>query len=188
MAFSSLVRSLLVSSTVLCLIPISVQTVLNRPGWAVPINQTPVALAPQRAGWQAIQQFALDLANRDRMAQGLAPMEIDPLLAEAAQAHANDMLRRNYFDHYSPEGVSPADRLAALGRQAFPAENIAMREGLGSRRIQASVLERFQQQWMASPSHRRNLMNPNYVRFGYGVAFDPSSGRIFAVQLFTRRS
>jgi uncharacterized protein YkwD len=156
--------------------------------WAAPQDRQPLAFAPQRTVAQDVQQFALELANRDRAGEGLVPMSVDPVLAQAAQYHAEDMLRRNYFDHYSPEGESPADRLAAAGRQGYPAENIAMTEDRRIRRIQARTLETFQRQWMQSAGHRRNLMNPNYERFGYGLAIDPASGRVFAVQMFSRRS
>ncbi|WP_404784254.1 CAP domain-containing protein [Altericista sp. CCNU0014] len=156
--------------------------------WAAPRGQEPLAFAPQKLNRPDVRQFALDLANRDRVADGLPPMAEDLELSQAAQRHAEDMLRRNYFDHYSPEGESPADRLTAAGGSGFPAENIGMREDPRVKRIKAQLLETFQRQWMSSAPHRRNLMNPNYQRFGYGLAIDPGSGRVFAVQMFTRRS
>jgi uncharacterized protein YkwD len=154
---------------------------------AVPQDHRPMALSPQRSIAQDVQQLALSLANRDRAAEGLVPMAVDPALSQAAQYHAEDMLRRNYFDHYSPEGESPSDRLAAAGKRGFPAENIAIAQE-NRRRIQARTLENLQSRWMHSAVHRRNLMNPNYERFGYGVVIDPSSGRVFAVQMFSRGS
>jgi uncharacterized protein YkwD len=170
---------------------------LITPGWSTPqiiknADAAPVrqALNPLKShpDLQNIQRLALILANGDRVTDGLPPMSIDPVLTQAAQYHAEDMLRRNYFSHYSPEGESPADRLAAAGRQGFPAENIAMTEDHRIRRVQPQTIETFQHQWMNSTGHRRNLMNPNYVRFGYGFAIDPGSGRVFAVQMFSRPS
>lgn len=146
-----------------------------------------VTLAPPITALQAVQQLALELVNRDRAAEGLLPMEIDPLLSQAAQSHADDMLRRNYFSHYSPEGQSPSDRLAEAGRYGFPAENIVMGENPWFRGINIQLLENFQDRWMHSADHHRNLMNRNYEKFGYGLAIDPSNGHIFAVQMFSRR-
>jgi uncharacterized protein YkwD len=170
---------------------------LITPGWNTPqiiksadaatVRQAPTALS-SHPDLQNIQRLALILANGDRVTDGLPPMSIDPVLSQAAQYHAEDMLRRNYFSHYSLEGESPADRLAAAGRQGFPAENIAMTEDRRIRRVQPQTIETFQHQWMNSAGHRRNLMNPNYVRFGYGFAIDLSSGRVFAVQMFSRPS
>jgi uncharacterized protein YkwD len=137
--------------------------------------------------FQAVQQLALELVNRDRAAEGLPPMQIDEQLALAAQHHAEDMLRRNYFSHYSPEGQTPTDRLTAVGGSGFPSENIVMRESTRFRHINIQILEEFQDQWMHSPKHRHSLMNPNLEKFGYGLAIDPASGRTFAVQMFSRR-
>lgn len=154
---------------------------------ANPTSGQNVTLAPPMTALQAVQQLALELVNRDRAAEGLLPMEIDPLLSQAAQKHADDMLRRNYFSHYSPEGQSPSDRLAAAGRYGFPAENIVMGKNPWSRGINIQLLENFQERWMHSADHRRNLLNRNYEKFGYGLAIDSSSGRAFAVQMFSRR-
>jgi uncharacterized protein YkwD len=137
--------------------------------------------------FQAVQQLALELVNRDRAAEGLSPMQVDTQLAQAAQHHAEDMLKRNYFSHYSPEGHTPTDRLTAVGGTGFPSENIVMRERSRFRHINIQALEEFQDQWMHSPKHRHSLMNPRLEKFGYGLAIDPASGRTFAVQLFSRR-
>ncbi len=169
------------------------------PGWslldvaktaqAAPIPRRIMTLAPSSPmnAFQAVQQLALELVNRDRAAEGLPPMQIDEQLAQAAQSHAEDMLRRNYFSHYSPEGQTPTDRLTAVGGTGYPSENIVMRESTRFRHINIQALEEFQDQWMHSPKHRHSLMNPNLEKFGYGFAIDPASGRTFAVQMFSRR-
>jgi uncharacterized protein YkwD len=158
------------------------------PVWAAPTNRQIVTLAQPMNLAQAIQQIALELVNRDRAAENLPPMEVDPLLSQAAQNHAEDMLRRNYFSHYSPEGQTPTDRLTAVGGYGYyPAENIVMDEDRRFRSPNIQVLESLENRWMQSPKHRHNLMNPNYERFGYGFAVDPRSGRTFAVQMFSRR-
>ncbi len=164
------------------------------PGWAIVphLSAAQAANAPRQVlalkspmtKQQAIQQLALQLANRDRTAAGLPPLQVDPILSRAAQNHAKDMLRRNYFSHYSPEGEAPKDRVAAVGGTGSPAENIVMRYNSRFNRINIQLLEEFQDQWMHSPGHRRNLMNPTYGKFGYGLAIDPTSGRTYAVQMF----
>jgi uncharacterized protein YkwD len=184
----SLTRLALLSLSLVSILPFFISDHISNAAWAAPRGQESIAFAPKKLNLQIVQQFALELANRDRIADGLPPMEADLALSQAAQHHADDMLRRHYFDHYSPEGESPSDRLTAAGRHGFPAENIAMTENPRERRLKAQLLETFQRQWMSSASHRRNLMNPNYVRFGYGLAIDADSGRVFAVQMFTRRS
>jgi uncharacterized protein YkwD len=157
---------------------------------AAPIPRQVTTLASSASpmnAFQAAQQLAVELVNRDRAAEGLPPMQIDAQLAKAAQSHAEDMLRRNYFSHYSPEGQTPTDRLMAVGGTGYPSENIVMRESTRFRHINIQALEEFQDQWMHSAKHRHTLMNPNLEKFGYGFAIDPSNGRTFAVQMFSRR-
>ena len=62
-----------------------------------------------------LRAFALELVNRDRTLNNLSPLVEDPLLSEAAQLHAEDMLKRQYFDQVSPEGKTPRDRFIRVG-------------------------------------------------------------------------
>ncbi|HEY9909376.1 MAG TPA: CAP domain-containing protein [Thermosynechococcaceae cyanobacterium] len=132
------------------------------------------------------RQFALALVNRDRQLNGLKPLVEDPLLAQAAQNHAADMLKRNYFAHKSPEGKTPSDRFAQVGGQGGAGENIFMQTGTIGISITNGLLEQFQKGWMYSPGHRQNLLEPSYTRFGYGIVADSVSGQAYAVQNFAR--
>ncbi|MGB8697863.1 MAG: CAP domain-containing protein [Thermosynechococcaceae cyanobacterium] len=142
-----------------------------------------LAFSP-RQGVRNYQQIALALANRDRARYGRSPVQADRLLTQAAQRHAEDMLQRNYFSHYTPEGRTPSDRFAAVGGQGGAAENIAMLDA--PYRAQADIasqkLPYFERMWMNSPGHRANLLNGQYGRFGFGVA--ASRDRIYVVQMF----
>lgn len=52
----------------------------------------------------SLRQTFLELVNEQRGRQGLAPVALDPALSRAAQAHADDMTARQYFQFKSPEG------------------------------------------------------------------------------------
>lgn len=100
------------------------------------------------------------LLNANRAASGLVQLAEDAALSRAASGHAADMTRSGYFSHTSPSGGSANARmLAAGGCRSANAENIA--EGQSG---EAQVLA----DWMASPSHKRNMMNSKYNRFGLG--------------------
>jgi uncharacterized protein YkwD len=131
------------------------------------------------------RQMALKLANQDRARYGLRRLKADSLLSKAAQGHAEDMLRRNYFSHSSPEGRTPSDRFLAVGGRNGAAENLlVLRDSsLVRNEIDADRLAYFQRGWMGSPGHRQNLLDRRYGRFGFGVAV--SGDRLYAVQLFT---
>jgi uncharacterized protein YkwD len=132
---------------------------------------------------QSLRQFALALTNRDRARYGRVALRLDARLNEAAQRHAEDMLRRNYFNHYSPEGRSPSDRFAAVGGRGGAGENIAVIKAPTLGRVDAKRLDFFERQWMKSPGHRKNLLDARYTRFGFGIA--AVGDRIYAVQLFS---
>ncbi len=129
--------------------------------------------------------LALQLVNRDRRLNGLKPLVEDPVLAEAAQRHAQDMLDRNFYDHVTPEGKTPSDRFAALGGKGGAGENIMKMEGAAGVVLNFKLIEENQKGWMYSPGHRENLLLPDYTRFGYGIVVDSLWGRVYAVQNFS---
>jgi uncharacterized protein YkwD len=152
--------------------------------------------APQVSIWNAYtlqplpeaRAFALTLANRDRAANGLPPLVEDPLLAEAAQRHAQDMLERNYFDHVSPEGTSPSDRFQQVGGSPSVGvgENIFMGRDSQAVGLTYRLVEEYQKGWMYSQGHRENLLRPEFTHFGYGIVVQ--GGRQYAVQEFATAS
>ena len=132
-----------------------------------------------------VRAFALQLINRDRTLNGLGTLVEDPLLSQAAQQHAEDMLKRQYFDHISPEGHTPSDRYYAVGgnRALGVGENIALDKQRFSY-LNYQILEENQKGWMYSNGHRENILVPDYSRFGYGIVTDPVTERTYAVQEF----
>ena len=88
----------------------------------------------------------------------VAPLTWNSLLAKAAEAHAKDMYTRRYFEHISPEGVSPIQRASAQGYQGTTVlENI----GKGYLTIGAVMTA-----WRASEGHCKAMMNPASVEMG----------------------
>ena len=80
----------------------------------------------------AMRQRALDLVNESRRAQKLPPLALEAKLNAAAQGHAADMLKRNFYAHNTPEGKTPADRYQKQGgsKWMLTAENIAKCDAL----------------------------------------------------------
>lgn len=165
----------IVGVTSIAILPQSLPTT----AWAKPKRST-----VRSQGLGNLRQTALDLANRDRRQQGLSVLTADPLLDKVAQLYAEDMLRRNYFSHYNPEGKTVVDRYAALGGQGIPGENLAILQHPPAAFVppNASLLAFFEKGWMGSPTHRPNLVNPKATRFGFGIA--GNRDRIYAVQMF----
>jgi uncharacterized protein YkwD len=100
------------------------------------------------------------------------PLTTDPILRTAAREHSQDMGARNYFEHVSPDGRSPADRMHAAGWAGRTAgENIFAGERNGGTLSAAEVVEG----WMHSPGHCSNIMNPRFKTIGVGYASTPHS-------------
>lgn len=60
----------------------------------------------------------VDAINAVRELHGVAPVRVDPRLAEAAKVHNQDMSRNGFFSHVGSDGSTPSDRVARTGYQA----------------------------------------------------------------------
>ena len=131
-----------------------------------------------------LRRHALELVNRARAAEGLAPLALGSGANAAAQAHAEDMLTRGYYSHTSPSGATVRDRYqkAGGGASRLAAENMARCTGCAPPPISASV-DALQEGWMQSPSHRTNILRQGLREFGFGIAADGKGG-LYAVQVF----
>jgi uncharacterized protein YkwD len=123
-------------------------------------------------GLQRTRELTFCLLNERRARQGVAALRYDARLEAASQAHSDDMVRRGFFEHDTPEGVEPYERMLAAGyaaTNAFTGENIAWGEGIKS--SPAEIVK----SWMHSPPHREALLHPQYSEVGVGVAFTADS-------------
>jgi hypothetical protein len=120
------------------------------------------------------EQILFDAANHERAAQKLHPLKWDKSLAEAARQHSQRMAQQNTLSHQLPgEEDFKARALRAGARFSSLAENIA--EGPDAPSIHA--------QWMNSPPHRENLLDPNMDSIGIAVA--DRNGELFATEDFS---
>jgi len=95
------------------------------------------------------------------------PVTFDPVLRAAARLHSQDMGARDYFEHVTPDGRSPTDRMRAAGWTGqLGGENIFGGHKDGAPMSAAEVV----QGWMESPGHCSNIMNPRYRTLGVGFA------------------
>jgi uncharacterized protein YkwD len=131
-----------------------------------------------------LQALALRLVNQARDAEGLPPLEPAANLGGAAEMHAQDMLRRHYYSHTSPDGEDVQDRLVQTGgsRWQMVAENIA-RCGTCTPPATETMVRMLQDGWMNSPEHRENILREGIDRFGFALAIGADRG-LYAVQTF----
>lgn len=121
------------------------------------------------------------LTNERRVAAGLSPVVLNPTLSTAAQAKANDMIARDYWAHVAPDGTEPWKFFKDVGyRYKYAGENLARDFSNPGSTVEA---------WMASPSHRENMLSPKYREIGVAVAEGDMNGvdTTVVVQLFGTR-
>lgn len=124
---------------------------------------------------ESAEQQMLQMVNQERQSRGIAPLTLDPTLQKLARDYAQQMLTRGYFSHYTPEGLSPFDRMNQRTIQfTYAGENLAF-----SANVQLAM-----QGLMNSPGHRENILSPNYHKIGIGVIDAGIYGEMF-VQEFT---
>jgi uncharacterized protein YkwD len=97
-----------------------------------------------------------------------SPLTSNPMLRTSARRHSQDMATRGFFDHQNPDGQGPSDRMRAAGYlgAGYSGENIAAGRDTASGTVQ---------QWMDSPGHCSNIMNPAFQLIGVGYAYGASA-------------
>lgn len=119
-----------------------------------------------------------EITNFVRAAYKLSPLSVDPALNYAAQMKAESMARNGYFSHVSPTGETPWYWISKAGyRYEYAGENLAMN---------FYSPEDVEKAWLASPTHRANIMGKNYTEMGTGYAWGKYKGKkvIFIAQVY----
>ena len=132
----------------------SVGLILSQFSFGV-ILYTPVA-----ADTAALKDSVFWEINHERLEMGVGPLQENEYLSEAATNKLADMFSRNYWDHVSPEGVKAWYFIDNTGyTYDIAGENLA--RGF----ITADSMT---EAWMKSPTHKANILNPNYTKIGVG--------------------
>ena len=151
-----------------------------------------------------IESLVFQYTNEERVKHGLSSLKNDNKLASIARGHSIDMGNRNYYEHYTPEGLDPTDRAKNVGYTCMKnygsyytegvAENIAqhwlytsyMAIGVKtsySWHSEESLAREIVDGWMQSQGHRENILHKNYDRIGIGIAIT-SADAVYATQNF----
>lgn len=110
----------------------------------------------------------LCLVNVHRIENGLVPLLLDTRLAAASRAHSEDMVKRDYFDHTSPDGRGPTQRARAAGYPSGVGENIAYASDGTIRTL--FIL------WKGSSGHNQNMLGSSYRATAVGLAVGRPGG------------
>ena len=108
------------------------------------------------------------LTNEKRVAAGVGPLVTNTTLSQAAQAKGADMLTKDYWAHVSPDGTQPWFFFTSFGyKSRYAGENLARDFSDPASAVEA---------WMASPSHKENLLSSKYKEVGVAVVEGDMAG------------
>lgn len=120
--------------------------------------------------------------NQERVKKNIAPLIINSQLMQAASNKVKDMASKNYFSHISPvDGKKWSSFIKESGYKYVEAgENLA--NGYDS-------VEDMVKAWMDSPTHRENILNPNFEETGMALEYGTLNEfpTIFVSQSFGRK-
>ena len=120
----------------------------------------------------------LGATNSNRQALGLSPLTYNVTLSQAAALKAQDMFSNDYWAHTSPEGKTPWTFIQQAGyTYTVAGENLAKNFSTSQGVVDA---------WMASPTHKDNIIKPTYRDIGFAIVNGVLNGEetTLVVQMF----
>ena len=103
----------------------------------------------------------LHYVNLERGKANLPPLSLSNELSLAATQKASDMFSQNYWAHISPTGTTPWDFIKKSGYDyIYAGENLAKDFDYSEDVVAA---------WMKSPTHRANILKPEYTDIGVAI-------------------
>jgi uncharacterized protein YkwD len=133
--------------------------------------------AGSRLTLATLEQQAIEQINALRVSYGLHPLRFSPALYESAETHCQQMLAGGYFGHSSPTGAPFSSRIESFYRVAHATdwaagENLFWSSG-------PATSSQMIAEWMQSPGHRRNLLNPAWRQIGLATVTSPSAPGVY---------
>jgi uncharacterized protein YkwD len=127
--------------------------------------------APAIENLDALADEVVRLVNIERKKHGATPLSINKELNKSARFHADFMAEHDCFAHLCPNEPNLGKRARDAGYDwRAVAENIAAGQA-GAAEVVAD--------WMTSPGHRANILNPVYKHIGIGyVLVDQDGGEV----------
>jgi uncharacterized protein YkwD len=130
----------------------------------------------------SLERQAFVLVNKTREQNGLRDLEWSDQLEGVARLHSDNMAEYQFFSHKGLDNKYVSQRAddAHVGQWRSIGENIAFMRGYDDPVKMAVDL------WLDSPTHRKNMLDPNWKEsaIGVGVAQD---GSVYFTQVFIAR-
>lgn len=132
------------------------------------------AAAAEKSSQSASEKLLFQQLNESRVLAGLTPLHWDRSLAAAAREHCAVMVHHDALSHQFPGEPDLRQRASGKGASfSVLAENVAV----------APAADEIHYEWMHSPPHRANILDPQLT--AVGIATMPGQKGVFAVQDFS---
>jgi uncharacterized protein YkwD len=127
-------------------------------------NQTGTVITKE-SSFSDYENAIAALINNIREQNGVNALAADEPLTEVARLRSQDLIDRNYFSHYTPEGTNVFDVIGNMGiSYRYAGENLAQ-----SLPASIGTPEAFINAWLNSPTHRANILRSQYTRIGVSM-------------------
>jgi hypothetical protein len=120
----------------------------------------------------------ISLTNKERKGAGLNTLRKNDKLTRAALAKGNDMLKKQYWSHFGPNGETPWQFITSAGyNYVYAGENLA-------KDFQTSLDTHLA--WMNSKTHKENIVKPEFKDIGIAIVSGQFQGysSTIVVQMF----
>ncbi len=146
--------------------------------------------------YQLINARLFQKINKERKSLGLPLFKNNNDLKKAAKIHNDYMVRVDILDHNESGTSTPTmrDRVTKAGGEFRTAgeniqyEGFIIRTTNGVESIIAptyeALAEQLWQNWKTSPSHYKNLTNPDFVYLGTALKWSSKKTAVFATQVY----
>ena len=129
------------------------------------------------AGLQTLNRDVLTQLNALRVTRGLRPLAASDELRQAALSHSRAMLDGGFFAHESKSAPSLSNRLRGYYRSAgYDSWSVGENLLYSTAALEAAAAI---DAWLASPGHRKNMLDPNWREVGIGALYARSAGGTF---------
>ncbi len=179
--------SLFIASAVVMLLIVSFCIAAASPAAAIDVkgvstsqgqNSTAVISKPL-AELNDYENAVAAMINNYRVESGLNAIAFDPTLTYIAKFRSQDLMDRNYWSHYTPEGTTVFNLFRANGvKYKIGGENLGQATPAG-----IGTPEAFMNAWQNSPSHNANMLRAGYNHIGVGMV--DNGDRIVVTTVFT---
>ena len=137
-------------------------------------------ISQPRIDTREIERRIFEEVNRVRRAEGLGHLEWNERLAQEARRHAQNMVAGKFFSHHDPVRGDLDERLNASHIQWWNCS-----ENLFYERGHQDPVPMAVRNWLASPGHRKNMLDKAMTETGVGVAIEGADS-VYIVQQFIR--